>query len=113
MGDQTGDGHHRTFTEEIEIAGSQLVEWVGRLLKDGNVRQIRIKAPGGQILLEAPLTVGAIGGGAVVLAAPWLAILGALAALITRVKIEIVRVGEPPDDDEVAELEDHSDRPGA
>lgn len=59
--------------------------------QDGNVRQIRIKAPGGHILLETPVTVGVIGGGAVALAAPWLAILGALAALVARVKVEIIR----------------------
>jgi hypothetical protein len=93
-----GEGHRRTFTEEIEIAGSQLLEQVKKLLAEGNVRQLRIKAAGGEVLLEAPLTVGVIGGGAVALAAPWLAMLGALAALVARVKIEIVRdaVAAPP-----------------
>jgi hypothetical protein len=76
------------------VAGNQLVDWVKHILKDGNVRQVRIKAPGGTILLEAPVTVGVIGGGALALAAPWLAILGALAALVTRVKVEIVRDGD-------------------
>ncbi len=99
------DSRRRTFTEEIEIAGGQLVEWVKHLLKDGNVRQIRIKAPGGHILLETPVTVGVIGGGALALAAPWLAILGALAAVVARVCVEIVRDGggtaeapRPPED---------------
>jgi hypothetical protein len=89
-----GEGHRRTFTEEIEIAGIELLEQVRKLLAEGNVRQLRIKAAGGEVLLEAPLTVGVIGGGAVALAAPWLAILGALAALVASVKIEIVRDGE-------------------
>ena len=89
-----GEGHRRTFTEEIEIAGGQLLDHVKKLLAEGNVRQLRIKAAGGEVLLEAPLTVGVIGGGAVALAAPWLAILGALAALVARVKIEIVRDGD-------------------
>jgi hypothetical protein len=87
----------RTFTEEIEIAGNQLVERVNSLLAEGKVRQIRIKAEDGDIYLETPLTIGVIAGGAVALAAPWLAILGALAALITNVKIEVVR---DVDDDE-------------
>jgi hypothetical protein len=84
-------GRKPTMTEEIEIAGSQLVEHVKRLLAEGRVRQLRIKAADGDIYLETPLTIGVIAGGAVVLAAPWLAILGALAALITSVRIEIVR----------------------
>jgi hypothetical protein len=45
-----------------------------------------------------PLTIGAIAGGAVLVAAPLLALLGALAAFVTKVKIEIVRNGEPPDE---------------
>lgn len=96
MNTQGEAGTRKTFTEEIEIAGGQLIDWVKHLLKDGNVRQIRVKAPGGDIMLEAPLTVGVLGGGAVALAAPWLAILGALAALVARVKVEITREGEMP-----------------
>ena len=106
MNERPGDEHRRTFTEEIEIAGSQLVEWIQNLLKDGNVRQIRIMAPGGQILLEAPMTVGVIGGGAVVLAAPWLAILGALAGLVAHVKIEVVRTDEAGDEEAARTPED-------
>jgi len=92
----------RTFTEEIEIAGNQLVEQVKQLIAEGNVRRIRIKDAEGDIYLETPLTIGTIAGGAVVLAAPWLAILGVLAALIARVKIEVVR---ETSDGEAAETE--------
>ncbi|APH71387.1 DUF4342 domain-containing protein [Aquibium oceanicum] len=88
----------RTFTEEIELAGNELVERVKEILAEGNVRQLRLRAEDGDIYLETPLTIGVLAGGAVVLAAPWLAILGAVAALITRVKIEIVR--EEDDDKE-------------
>ena len=88
----------RTVTEEIELAGNELVERVKEILAEGNVRQLRLKAEDGDIYLETPLTIGVLAGGAVVLAAPWLAILGAVAALITRVKIEIVR--EEDDDKE-------------
>ena len=87
----------RTFTEEIEIAGNQLVDAVKGLLAESQVRQLRIRAQDGDVYLETPLTLGVIAGGAVVLAAPWLAALGALAALVTRVKIEVVREEEGPD----------------
>ena len=93
--------HKRTFTEEIEIAGSQLVEKIRELAAEGNVRQLRIRARDGDVYLETPLTIGAIAGGAITLAAPWLAVIGVIAALITRVQVEIVR--EEPDEAESGE----------
>lgn len=87
----TDQNHTRTFTEEIEVMGSQLVQQIKDLFNQGNVRQLRIKKSNGDIMLETPLTVGVIAGGAVALAAPLLAILGAIAGFATRVRVEIVR----------------------
>lgn len=81
----------RTIVEEIEVAGNQLVDRVKDILQEGNVRQLRIKASDGDVYLETPLTIGVIAGGAVALAAPWLAVLGVIAALVARVSIEIER----------------------
>ncbi len=83
----------RTWTEQIDLAGDQLVATLRRLVAEGQVRRIRITEPDGDLVLEIPLTVGAIAGGAVVLAAPLLAAIGAIAALVTRVKVEIIREG--------------------
>ncbi len=83
--------HKKTLTEEIEVAGSQLVDQVKRLVEQGNIRRLIIRNADDNVILEMPLTVGAVAGGAIVLAAPWLAALGAFAALVARVKIEIVR----------------------
>lgn len=83
----------RTWTEEIEVAGDQLVASVKRLAAEGQVKRIRITEPDGDLIVELPLTIGAIAGGAVVLAAPLLAVIGALAAFVTKVKIEVVRSG--------------------
>jgi len=99
MNTQDGKGK-RTFTEEIEVMGNQLVDQVKDLLKEGNVRQLRIKASDGDVVLETPLTFGVVAGGAVALAAPWLAILGAIAAFITHAQIEIVREVEDDADDQ-------------
>lgn len=85
----------RTIREEIEVGGEKLVEKVKALLREGNVRQLRLTAQDGDVALELPLTVGVIAGGVVTLAAPWLAVLGVIAALVTKVKIEIERE-EPP-----------------
>ncbi len=83
----------RTWTQEIEVAGDQLVGSIKRLAAEGQVKRIRITEPDGDLLVEVPLTIGAIAGGAVVIAAPLLALIGALAAFMTRVKIEVVRSG--------------------
>ncbi len=87
----------RSFSEEIEVAGHQLIERIRELVAEGNVRVVRIRTESGQVFLEIPLTAGAIAGGVVVLAAPWLAAIGAIAGLATRVSIEIVRTGDGQD----------------
>jgi hypothetical protein len=81
----------KSFSEQIETTGAQLIGQVKRLVEEGNARAIRIREPDGDVVLEINLTVGAVAGGAVVLAAPWLAVIGAIAAFAKRVSIEIVR----------------------
>jgi len=84
----------KSWVEGIEIAGEQLVEKIKELAAEGKVRRLRILEPDGDIAVDIPLTVGAIAGGAMVLAAPILAIVGAIAAFAAKVKIEIVREDE-------------------
>jgi hypothetical protein len=91
--------HKRCWTEEIEVHGEELVARIKHLAAEGRVKRIRVIEPDGDIVLEMPLTIGAIAGGAVILAAPVLAVLGALAAFVSRVKIEVVRDGAGPDPD--------------
>lgn len=86
-----------SWTEEIEIASDKLVAKVKELAAESRVKRIRVLEPDGDIALDIPLTFGAIAGGAVVLAAPVLAIIGALAAFVSKVKIEIVREDEDED----------------
>lgn len=92
-------GRWKTFTEEVEIAGHQLIEEVTRLISEGNVRKLRIRSENDDVVLEVPLTAGAAVGGVVVLAAPWLAVLGALAGVLAKVKLEIVRDVDSSDSD--------------
>lgn len=87
----------RTIVEEIEVAGDQLVARVKELAREGKVRQLKIVADDGDVFLETPMNIGLVVGGVVVLAAPWLAILGAIAALVTKVRIVIER--DADDDD--------------
>ena len=81
----------RTWTEEIEIDGGELVNRVKALIEEGNVRRLVIRKPNDEILLEVPLTAGVAVGGVVTIFAPVLAALGAMAALLAKVKIQIVR----------------------
>jgi hypothetical protein len=92
--DENKDGErHKTWTEEIEISGAELMARIKELLAEGRVRRLRVKAADGSLILEIPLVVGAIAGSAVALGAPLLAVLGAFAALVARAKVEIVRDG--------------------
>ncbi len=92
----TEKSEDKSWIEEIEVVGEQLVEKIKELAQESQVRRVRILQPDGDIAVDIPLTVGAIAGGALVLAAPILAVVGAIAAFATKVRIEIVR-----DEDEV------------
>lgn len=81
-------------TERIEVEGPNLVGKVKELAAETRVKRLRIIEPDGDVAVDIPLSVGAIAGGAVVLAAPALAAIGAIAALVSRVRIEVVRETE-------------------
>jgi hypothetical protein len=81
----------RTFVEEIEVAGSELLDRIKELMKEGSTRRVTIRTSDGTELMTVPLTVGVVAGGLITIAAPLLAALGALAALVTKCKLEIVR----------------------
>ncbi len=88
----------RTWWESIKADGGELLEKVKGLVREGNVRRIVIRQ-GDRSVAEFPLTVGVVGA----VAAPVLAAVGALAALLTNCTIEVQRVapadaGEPPAD---------------
>jgi len=88
-------GEKRTVTEEVEIAANELVDRVKELLQEGNVRRVIIRRSDGSLLMEIPLTGAAAVGGVLAFFHPVLAALGAMAALLSNVKVEIVREGDP------------------
>jgi len=89
MDDKT-EKPRRTVLEEIEVSGGQLIDKVKELIRHGNIRTLKVRA-GDDFTLEMPITVGALAGGVVVLTAPWLAVIGVIAAMVARVKIEVER----------------------
>ena len=62
-----------------------LIEKVKKLLHEGNVTRIIIKDEKDQTIFEMPVTVGVVG----VVLVPWLAALGAIAALASKCKIVV------------------------
>jgi hypothetical protein len=77
--------------ETIKVQGNQVMEQLGRLVHEGNVRRIVIKQDE-RTVAEFPLTVGVVGA----IVAPVLAAAGAIAALVTDCTIEVERIAEPP-----------------
>ena len=86
----------KTFTQEMDVAGHQLVAEVNRLVAEGNVRRLQIKTEKGDVFLAVPLTAGAVAGSVVAIAAPWLAAIAAISGLAAKLKLEVVREA-PPD----------------
>jgi len=78
-------------TEKFTVEGSQLVDKVKELIHQGNIRRVRLLHKG-RALIDVPLTVGVPAAAATVLAAPVLAAIGAIAALVTECTIEVERV---------------------
>lgn len=77
----------KLVTEEFSVNSEDLVKRVKDLLHEGNVTKIIVRDEQGKLLLELPVTAGLIGA----VLAPWLAALGAIAALVTRCKISVER----------------------
>ena len=73
--------------EEFTVSSDDLIEKVKQLLHEGNVTRIIVKDEKGKVLLEIPATVGIIG----VFLVPWLAALGAIAALAAKCTIVVER----------------------
>lgn len=73
--------------EEFKVSGSKLKGRIKELLREGNVRRIIVRNPGGRTLIDMPLTAGVAGA---VLLPLWAAI-GTIAALATDYTIAVER----------------------
>lgn len=82
-----------TTNEKFTISGSQLVDKFKELIHEGNVRRIRIIHEG-RTIMDIPLTAGAAVATAGIVFAPLLAAIGAFAALVTNVTIEVEKVDD-------------------
>jgi hypothetical protein len=87
----------QTVWESIKVESGQLLDRVRHIIREGNVRRIRVRQ-NGEIVAEFPLTVGVVG----TVFAPALAAIGAIAALLSECSIEIERTvpRQPAETDE-------------
>jgi hypothetical protein len=75
-----------TAWETLKGQGGQVVDEVKRLIHEGNVRRVVVRQ-GDRVVAEFPLTVGLVGA----LAAPAVAAIGALVALLADCRIDVER----------------------
>jgi hypothetical protein len=78
-----------TVYEEFKVQSKDLVDKVKHLIQEGTVNRIIIKDERGHTFLEIPLTIAAIG----IIAAPVLAGIGAIAALVANFTLVVERAG--------------------
>lgn len=83
-----------SWTKKAEAVGNSLFAQAKKVLAAGNTRRMLIVKPSGEILLKMSLTVGIVIIALVTLFAPYLAAIGALAALFARYKIDVIRNDE-------------------
>jgi hypothetical protein len=80
----------KTAWETVRGQGTQILGELKRLIHEGNVRRVVVKQ-GKRVVAEFPLTVGLVGA----VAAPLLAAVGALVALLADCTIEVETAREP------------------
>lgn len=73
--------------EEFKVSGDDLIKKVKEIIAEGNARMIIIKNEEGKEIVQLPLTVGAVGA----LVAFPLAVVGTVAALVTKCTIVVVK----------------------
>ena len=80
-------------TEKFTIKSEDVVRKVKEIIKQGNIRRVRL-IHDGKTIFDIPLTIGAAVVTVGILWAPVLAAIGAFAALVTECTIEVEKVEE-------------------
>ncbi|MBN1161377.1 MAG: DUF4342 domain-containing protein [Dehalococcoidales bacterium] len=82
-----------TEKEKYTVSGKDVLEKVKQLIREGNIRRVRLIHEG-RTIIDIPLTIGATASMITILAAPLLAAIGAFAALVTECTIEVEKIEE-------------------
>jgi hypothetical protein len=83
--------NEKTSSEKFTVSGDKLVEKVKQLIREGNIRRVRLIYKE-KTVFDIPLSIGAPAAAAIVIAAPVLAAIGAFAALVTECTLEVEKV---------------------
>jgi Domain of unknown function (DUF4342) len=71
--------------ESFKVSGDEILSKIKEIIREGNARKVIIKNEKDEIIMEFPLTIGAIG----VVLAPLFAAVGTIAALATDCTIVV------------------------
>lgn len=74
-------------TEQFKMYGHELLSKVKELIKKGNIERLIIKNEKGKTVMEVPMTVAFVGA----VAAPMIAAVGAVAALLNKCTLEVIK----------------------
>jgi hypothetical protein len=88
----TAGGNDRVWTEEIRVAGEELVKTVKQLMHEATVRRVVIRNADKRILFEIPIVLGVAG---IALLPMWTA-LALIAALVADCSIVVERAEKSP-----------------
>jgi hypothetical protein len=78
--------------EEFTVSGDKLISKLKELLREGNIRRVSLQTEDGKTLIEVPLFLGVAGAMAGAILAPVWAAIGAIAALVVKLRVVVERV---------------------
>jgi hypothetical protein len=102
MDEATEDGGERSWTEEFEVAGEELISFLQNLYNEVNVRRIMVKNADDRVLLDIPVAVGLVGFFPPLLMYTAVA-LGAAVLTNCTITVERVETDDAPAEKEAAE----------
>ena len=79
----------KTFKENLHDSTNELIETIKGIIKKGNVNRIKVKKDG-KVLVDIPVNAGIVTG-ALIIYYPVLLAIGAVAALVSKITLEIER----------------------
>ncbi|MCB0156113.1 MAG: DUF4342 domain-containing protein [Anaerolineae bacterium] len=85
-------GKEKVRVEEFTLSGSEVVDKIKALIRQGNIRRITLKTDSNTILLDLPLTVGLAGLVVGTIVAPALTVIAGLAAVVAKWHITLEKV---------------------
>ncbi|MDI6617429.1 MAG: DUF4342 domain-containing protein [Clostridiales bacterium] len=82
--------NQKSFADSVGDVGNEFAEAIKNIIKKGNVTRIKIKKDG-KVILNIPVGAGIVGGAIGIYYMPAVVAIGALAAVFTKIEVEIER----------------------